>query len=292
MTKKEHFFHLSLLPVAKKDEHITYILFQIKAILKQEGMPDAELNALEFKPSRNLFILNKEEITKEALLEFTNTFNYTSLNQYSRFFVLFSVDLLNTAQASSLLKFLEEPKTSTYGFLVPENPDAVLDTIKSRAFPVTYENKENTDKPVSLDEEIFELSGELFKDEIEVFENRVFLDSLQTPFLDFISVILDPEKKYTLTLAKYFSVEHERISGRVFLKLIQTFLMDAINFKLKRSLHFKSQEEHIAKLASFQMNKLIKTFDFVQKRTKAFYFPVNARMQILTALIAFDQFLK
>ncbi len=292
MTKKDHFFHLSLLPAAKKDEHISYILFQIKAILKQEGMPDAELNALEFKPSRNLFILNKEEITKEALLEFTNIFNYTSLNQYSRFFVLFGVDLLNTSQASSLLKFLEEPKTSTYGFLVPENPDAVIDTIKSRAFPVIYENKENADKQISLDEEIYELSGELFKDVPEVFESKVFLDSLKTPFLEFISVMLDPEKKYTLTLAKYFSVEHERTTGRIFLKLIQTFLMDAINFKLRRGLYFKSQEEHIAKLAGFSMNKLIKTFDFVQKRAKAFYFPVNARVQILTALVAFDQFLK
>ncbi len=292
MPKKEHFFHLSLLPAAKKDAHISYIFGQIKAILKQEGMPDVELNALEFKPSRNLFILNKEEITKDTLLEFTNTFNYTSLNQYSRFFVLFGVDLLNTAQASSLLKFLEEPKTSTCGFLVPDNPDAVLDTIKSRAFPVTYENKENPEKPVSLDEEIYELSGELFKDITEVFENKTFFDNLKTPFLDFISVILDPEKKYTLALAKYFSVEHERTAGQVFLKLIQTFLMDAINFKLKRSLYFKSQEEHISKLAGFQMNKLIKTFDFVQKRAKAFYFPVNARVQILAALAAFDQFLK
>ncbi len=288
MPKKEHFFHLSLLPAAKKDAHISYILGQIKAILKQEGMPDAELNTLEFKPSRNLFILAKEEITKEALLEFTSTFNYTSLNQYSRFFVLFGVDLLNTAQASSLLKFLEEPKTSTYGFLVPDNPDAVLDTIKSRAFPVTYENKENPEKPVSLDEEICEL----FKDRTEVFENKAFFDNLKTPFLDFISVISEPEKKYTLTLAKYFSVEHERTAGQVFLKLIQTFLMDAINFKLKRSLYFKSQEEPISKLAGLQMNKLIKTFDFVQKRAKAFYFPVNARVQILTALAAFDQFLK
>ncbi len=292
MPKKKHFFHLSLLPAAKKDAHISYIFGQIKAILKQEGMPDAELNTLEFKPSRNLFILNKEEITKDTLLEFTNTFNYTSLNQYSRFFVLFGVDLLNTAQASSLLKFLEEPKTSTYGFLVPDNPDAVLDTIKSRAFSVTYDNKENTKKPVSLDEEIYELSGELFKDAIEVFENKAFFDNLKTAFLDFISVISDPEKKYTLTLAKYFSVEHERIVGQVFLKLIQTFLMDAINFKLKRSLYFKSQEEPISKLAGLQMNKLIKTFDFVQKRAKAFYFPVNARVQILTALAAFDQFLK
>lgn len=292
MAKKDHFFHLSLLPAAKKDTHISYILSQIKTILKQEGMPDAELNAFEFKPSCNLFILNKEEITKEALLDFTNTFNYTSLNQYSRFFILFGVDLLNTAQASSLLKFLEEPKTSTYGFLVSDNPDAVLDTIKSRAFPVTYENKEEIEKLASLDEEIYALCGELFKDTVEVFENKVYLDSLKTPFLDFISVILNPEKKYTLTLAKYFSVEHERALGRIFLKLIQTFLMDAINFKLKRNLHFKSQQENVAKLADFQMNKLIKTFDFVQKRAKAFYFPVNARVQILTTLVAFDEFLK
>ena len=289
---KDRFFHLSLLPKASYYEHTEFILSQIKTILSKEGMPEEKLAKIEFKPSDNLFILNKGEISKETLLDFTNTFNYTAVNQYSRFFVLFGIDLLNTAQVSSLLKFLEEPKTSTYGFLVSENPDAVLDTIRSRAFPVVYTKTTNSDKHVSLDAEILELTQEIFVNTDNVFENKVFNDNLKTPFLEFISVLNAKESKFAISLGKFFPLELDREIGKNFLRLVQTFIMDAINFKLKRTLHFLSQKNSVEKLASLPLSVLTKVFDLIQARVKAFFFPVNSRVQVLTAMVALDECIK
>jgi DNA polymerase III subunit delta' len=73
-------------------------------------------------------------IKKDQVLELQEEFSKTSLEEGLRVFIVEDIDQLNSASANSLLKFLEEPSGSnTTGFLFTNKPQAILDTIKSRA---------------------------------------------------------------------------------------------------------------------------------------------------------------
>jgi DNA polymerase-3 subunit delta' len=73
-------------------------------------------------------------IKKDQVLSLQEEFSKTSLSKGYRAFVIEDIDQLNQASSNSLLKFLEEPSGhKTIGILFTNKPQAVLDTIKSRA---------------------------------------------------------------------------------------------------------------------------------------------------------------
>jgi len=73
-------------------------------------------------------------IKKDQVLALQEEFSKTSLTKGYRVFVIEDIDQLNPSSSNSLLKFLEEPSSQTsIGILCTDKPQAILETITSRA---------------------------------------------------------------------------------------------------------------------------------------------------------------
>jgi DNA polymerase III subunit delta' len=107
-------------------------LFQTSHDTKEGMMSIANVHYIE--PSGTV-------IKKEQILALQEEFSKTSLVSGKRVYVIEDIELISTSAANSLLKFLEEPNSSsTYGFLLSEHIEQVLPTILSRAQKVTLKN--------------------------------------------------------------------------------------------------------------------------------------------------------
>ncbi|GBU10853.1 hypothetical protein AwErysi_04690 [Erysipelotrichaceae bacterium] len=85
----------------------------------------------------NSIIIRKEPEKKslgiEAVKQLQSIFTLTAEIADIRFFCIEDADLLTNQAASSILKFLEEPRGETVGFLFVKNEQNILPTIRSRS---------------------------------------------------------------------------------------------------------------------------------------------------------------
>ena len=71
-------------------------------------------------------------IKKEQIIELQNNYSMISIEGKKRIYIIMDCDKMNTSTSNSLLKFLEEPYEDVVAFLVTNNVNKVIDTIKSR----------------------------------------------------------------------------------------------------------------------------------------------------------------
>lgn len=71
-------------------------------------------------------------IKKEQIMELQDNFSKTSIESKKRVYIIFECEKMNKSTSNSLLKFLEEPCDNVIAFLVTNNINSLLDTIKSR----------------------------------------------------------------------------------------------------------------------------------------------------------------
>lgn len=71
-------------------------------------------------------------IKKEQIIELQDNFSKTSIEGKKRVYVIFECEKMNKSTSNSLLKFLEEPYDNVIAFLVTNNINSLLDTVKSR----------------------------------------------------------------------------------------------------------------------------------------------------------------
>lgn len=71
-------------------------------------------------------------IKVNQIRELINEMSQTGVEGNQRVFIIQSVDLLSSSAANALLKFIEEPSTNTYLFLLTNHLGQVLPTIQSR----------------------------------------------------------------------------------------------------------------------------------------------------------------
>jgi DNA polymerase-3 subunit delta' len=148
-------------------------------------------------------------IKKDQVLQLQEEFSKTSLEEGLRIFIVEDIDQLNSASANSLLKFLEEPSGSnTTGFLFTNKPQAILETIKSRA-QILY-MKEPPDEDI-----ILELRSSNTKDDVISYmmtytkdvsliktyeEHPAFIEAMQA-IKDIVDVLSSKVKKKSLILS-------------------------------------------------------------------------------------------
>lgn len=80
-----------------------------------------------------------QSIKVEQIENLIEEFSYTGLEIGPRVFIINEIEKANPAAANKLLKFLEEMKEDSYGILITNDIDKVLETIKSRCQIVRFE---------------------------------------------------------------------------------------------------------------------------------------------------------
>ena len=92
----------------------------------------------------NLILVEPEGqvIKKEQILNLKNTFLTKPIFSKKNIYIIKHAELLNSASANTMLKFLEEPEENIIGFFITDNKENVIDTIKSRCQIISaYEDK-------------------------------------------------------------------------------------------------------------------------------------------------------
>ncbi len=82
-------------------------------------------------------------IKKEQVLELKKRFSYKPIYTQNNIYLIKEADKLNGTAANTMLKFIEEPSENVIGFLLTNNINNVLPTIKSRCeiISLNYEEK-------------------------------------------------------------------------------------------------------------------------------------------------------
>lgn len=84
----------------------------------------------------------KDKITKEQIIDIQMELANKSQINDNRVYIITEANKMNDYAANSLLKFLEEPQENVYAFLITNNIDNVLPTIKSRCQIIYVDNVE------------------------------------------------------------------------------------------------------------------------------------------------------
>ena len=149
----------------------------------------------------------KNDIKKEQIIELKEKFKYKPLYTEYNMYVILNAERLNASSANTMLKFIEEPTSNTLGFLITNNKESIINTIKSRCqiIKANYEN---------IEEEENNEFNELIKNYIKILENknsilfyrdvlnnfikdRVYIKKILEDILNiYISIYKDKVKKY------------------------------------------------------------------------------------------------
>ncbi len=145
----------------------------------------------------NSYVIDKEKILKQDVIELQHHFSHSSLQEGKRFYIINNADLLNQESANSLLKFIEEPSSeNVIAILLTSRLDAILTTIKSRCQvvhlkPVKKSRWINKFKDDGYDEVLISLLFNITN------SNRQVLECVQD---ESIISIYDMVKKYANSL--------------------------------------------------------------------------------------------
>lgn len=93
-------------------------------------------------------------ITKDQILEMQKRISITSTTTNKKIYIIDECEKLNNYAANSLLKLLEEPEENIFSFLITNNLEKVLSTIKSRC-QILFVSSQNSEllKNIDLEEE-------------------------------------------------------------------------------------------------------------------------------------------
>ena len=99
---------------------------------------------IDLTNSLDVLIVNpqKDKITKEQIIDIQMELANKSQINDNRVYIITEANKMNDYAANSLLKFLEEPQENVYAFLITNNIDNVLPTIKSRCQIIYVDNVE------------------------------------------------------------------------------------------------------------------------------------------------------
>ena len=98
-------------------------------------------------------------IRKEQLINLKESFMSKPIYSKYNIYIVMNAELLNSASANTILKFLEEPEDNIIGFFITNNKDNVMETIQSRC-QILQDFYEDND---IIDDSFLELSCSFLK---------------------------------------------------------------------------------------------------------------------------------
>jgi DNA polymerase-3 subunit delta' len=204
---------------------------------------------IEERKLSNLMVIEPEGlvIKKEQILMLQNEFSKTALVSGPRIYIIKSIEKISQGAANSLLKFMEEPQSQkVYGFLLTENIDDVLTTIRSRSQIIHLKSINEKDLEQELlsrdvEERVAILAPYLTKD----LEEAILL-SENPNFVELINIIEELIKKWTFSDVSYplylagksVFLTQDRDFFKNFLELILLYLLDLVHYKIHQDITF------------------------------------------------------
>lgn len=232
-------------------------------------------------------------IKKEQVLNLQTEFSKTSLVKGKRVYVIEAAETMSLAAANSLLKFLEEPKDEeTIGFLMTDDENMVLQTIRSRAQVIRIEdNYEHVFIDLLVKQEIdlphayylSSLTNDL-EEALTIYGNPMYQKSV-----DYYQGLLNWIKDSSLPLpllmnevGNYFFEEKRWIS--FILDMLVTSFLDVIHMHMNQKVRFEFLYDYTMSLITkISVNKAEKMILIIHETIKNLRVPVN----IMLALQAF-----
>ncbi len=204
-------------------------------------------------------------ITKEKIINLQELFKTYSLTNKNRIYIIEEAEKLNQYASNCLLKFLEEPQSNIYAFLITSNVNKILPTIKSRCQLLMFDN--------TTDNNIKEIQEEVLNNYIDIillFENNGY-DSL--PYI------------YTKINKKM-----EKEDLKVFIKVLKYFYRDCLNYFIFKELKiFNFCESTIKSVVALNNKEKIinKLFIVINEESKLDY-NINVNLCLDRILIEMD----
>lgn len=102
---------------------------------------------IENGESLNIFIVKSEEknIKKEAIRYIQEKCSLMPVVSENNIYIIYNAEKLTTKTSNMMLKFIEEPFDNCYGFLITNNKENVINTIRSRCeiYTINFDDDKN-----------------------------------------------------------------------------------------------------------------------------------------------------
>ncbi len=220
-------------------------------------------------------------IKKTQMMQLQEEFTMKPLEGSKRIYVIDDCDKMNAETANSILKFLEEPTDNIIAILMTNNINQVLKTIVSRCQIISL-NKENNDNTNdNLYCNLFQLSQEEVKDNLEVLENK--LNSI----IEFINFF---ESNGLDTIIWTKKLWHNNFLNRqdniIAINVIINFYYEVLKYKNGMELlMFKNNEDLIKKISLQDENKLINKIEKLISIKETIKYNLNTNLVIDSMII-------
>lgn len=179
-------------------------------------------------PSLKIIYPDGQAIKKSQMEELKNEFlGIPYLSRYN-IYIINDAEKFNASSANTMLKFIEEPEQNILGFLITNNKENVIHTIKSRC--EILKTFYDIDEVQNLNEKIKEIAEDyLYKIEVEknksILYNKVILDEklekeeILILFQIILNLYLDLLNGKTISkrLEKLNDLNHQEVIKRVYL---------------------------------------------------------------------------
>jgi DNA polymerase-3 subunit delta' len=255
--QKNRLAHLYLI-VGPKGSGKAQLVDDVAYLILNQGRPESPHLKLQIKERKiqNMIVIEPEglSIKKEQILALQSEFFKTALVSGPRIYVIKGIEKISPAAANSLLKFMEEPaSTSVFGFLLSEDKDSVLRTIQSRSQIITLKSMDEDDLEQELlklgvDEKVATLAPYLTKNIEEatlLAENPNFIE-----LIGLIEEMVTLWDKKEISFPIHFAAKtgfllQDREFFMDFLELVLLYFLDLVHYRAHQPITYKFLREFI-----------------------------------------------
>lgn len=257
--KKNRLAHLYIISGPKGSgksklvEEICYLIFNDHSSKEENTLLRHQIHAQTLS---NLMIIEPSglNIKKEQILELQAEFSKTALVSGPRVYVIKNVERMNQSASNSLLKFMEEPSShQVTGFLLTENLDDVILTIKSRSQIIHLNSMDEIQlKEQLMSEGVSEEKATILPYITKDLDDAILLasDPNMNQMIEFIIAISNNWKNRDVIYPIYFSkygrfLFQERMLFTQFMECLILYFMDLIHYRSNQSIAFEFLRENI-----------------------------------------------
>lgn len=224
-------------------------------------------------------------IKKQEIEKLQERFSVSAIEENAKKIYIINVIEHATSEAiNSLLKFLEEPNQDIYAIITCENINNVLPTIVSRCLNLRLKRTskqemvvETIKKDIPLEDALilanFNGSSELI---IDCYENSKYI-SIKDLVIELFNQYIDGENILYFSQVEVSDSINNKVDFRMFLNLIELFLLDSLNYESKNVCfveHKKELQEVYNKMENiYEKIKIISDFKN--------YVEINANLKML-----------
>ncbi|CDR31398.1 DNA polymerase III subunit delta' [Acholeplasma oculi] len=267
---------------------LAYLIFE-----SHKAYPELK-HQLESLNHPNYIYMSKEglSIKKDQILDLQQEFSKTSLVDGPRVYVIEGAETMSLSAANSLLKFLEEPKSDLMvGFLLTDDLNQILPTIRSRSQVIMIHDDNKSVFIESLTERLVDLKDALYLsyltkdiDEAMLLANdQNFIQSVEyiQLLMKHISVEQDYLPQVLMSLGQTLAGQKNYIS--FCLEMFSYMILDIIHIHMNQKVQFEYMKDVLLPLIpKISLKKAEKMIQHIQTTLKTLRLPVNITLQLQT----------